>query len=52
MILAGLGLVPVMVLLPHAPSGLLMLFHGAWIVLGYILWSESSASAQQPSRVR
>ncbi len=51
MIVAGLGLVPVMVVLPHAPSGLLLLFHGAWVVLGYVLWSQSSTSTQQPSRV-
>ena len=51
MIVAGPGLVPVIVVLPHAPSGFLLLFHGAWVVLGYVLWSQSSTSTQQPSRV-
>lgn len=39
MIGAGAGLVPVMVMLPHAPSGLLLLFHVSWVVLGYVLWA-------------
>lgn len=52
MIGAGPGLVPVMVLLPHAPSGLLLLFHAAWVALGYVLWTGKSTSVRQPARVR
>lgn len=46
MIVAGPGLVPVMVVLPHAPSGFLLLFHVAWIALGYVLVSENVNSRQ------
>ncbi len=52
MIVSGPGLVPVMVVLPHAPSGFLLLFHMAWIALGYVLWSARSAAAQHPARAR
>lgn len=52
MIVAGPGLAPVMVLLPHAPSGLLLLFHAAWVALGYVLWAGKSLSVWQPARVR
>jgi hypothetical protein len=48
MIVAGPGLVPVMVVLPHAPSGFLLLFHTAWVVLGYVLWSGKETLRQTP----
>ncbi len=48
MIVAGPGLVPVMVVLPHAPSGLLLLFHVAWVALGYVLWSGKETVRQTP----
>jgi hypothetical protein len=35
----------------HAPSGTLLLFCCAWVVLGYLLLMGRVASAEQPSRV-
>ena len=52
MIVAGPGLVPVMVVLPHAPSGFLLLFHVAWVAVGYVLWSGKVAPVRQPAPVR
>jgi hypothetical protein len=36
----------------HVPSGAMLLFCCAWVVLGYLLLTERIASAKQPSRVR
>ena len=35
----------------HAPSGTMLLFCCAWVVLGYLLLTGRVASAEQPSRV-
>ena len=39
MIGASLATIPVILLIPHIPSGFLLSFHFAWIALGYTLWS-------------
>jgi hypothetical protein len=38
-------------ILLHAPSGTLLLFCCAWVVLGYLLLTGKVASPEQPSRV-
>lgn len=50
LIAAGPGGILLSILL-HAPSGTLLLFCYAWVVLGYLLLTEKIASAEQPSRV-
>ena len=35
----------------NIPSGPALWFCLAWLVLGYVLWSHKSATAEQPSRV-
>ncbi len=50
LILAGPGGVVLSAL--HVPSGTMLLFCCAWVTVGYMLWSGSSALAQQPARVR
>jgi hypothetical protein len=36
----------------HAPSGTMLLFCCAWVVLGYLLLAGKVASAEQPTRVK
>ncbi len=51
-VIAAIGTVPVMFFLVfHVPSGPLLTFHGAWVVLGYVLWTGRVAPARQSSRV-
>ncbi len=50
LIAAGPGGILLSILL-HAPSGTLLLFCCAWVVLGYLLLTGKIASAEQPSRV-
>jgi hypothetical protein len=52
MISAGLGTPLVVVLIPHAPSGFLLLFHVAWVTVGYVLWSGKVTLVRQPALVR
>ena len=35
----------------HFPSGTMLLFCVAWVVLGYTLWSGRRAAAEHPSHV-
>jgi hypothetical protein len=51
LIAAGPGGILFSILL-HAPSGTLLLFCCAWVVLGYLLLMGRIASVEQPSRVR
>ncbi len=51
MISAGLGTPLVILLIPHAPSGFLLLFHAAWVVLGYAVWSGGGTMARHPPHV-
>ena len=50
LILAGPGGVLLSFAL-HFPSGTMLLFCVAWVVLGYTLWSGRSAAAEHPSHV-
>ena len=53
MIGAGVGTPLAIILLPHIPSGFLLLFHVAWVALGYVLFSDRDVAAAQPlPRVR
>ena len=53
MIGAGVGTPLAIILLPHVPSGFLVLFHVAWVALGYVLFSDKDVAAAQPlPRVR
>lgn len=45
MIGAAVGTPPAVLVLPHVPSGFLLLSHVAWAVLGYMLWSERTVRA-------
>ncbi len=47
MIGAAVGTPPAVLLLPHVPSGFLLLSHVAWAVLGYMLWSGKTGWAQR-----
>ncbi len=50
LIAAGPGGVLFSILL-HAPSGTMLLFCCAWVVLGYLLLTGRVASAEQTSRI-
>lgn len=41
----------ILLALVHVPSGAMLLFCCAWVLLGYLLLMGRSASAEQPSRV-
>ena len=47
MIGAGVGAPLVIFSLPHVPSGFLLLFHAAWVAIGYLLWSGEGEQAQR-----
>ena len=52
MIVAGPGTLLIILLIPHAPSGFLLLYHAAWVAVGYVLWSGKIAPVRQSAPVR
>jgi hypothetical protein len=52
MIGASVGTIPVILLIPHIPSGFLLSFHAAWVALGYVLWSGKGETVRERARVK
>lgn len=52
MIGASLATIPVILLIPHIPSGFLLSFHAAWVALGYALWPGKGETVRECARAK